>query len=205
MISDVRWMKLIFIHLMRWIVESVGECQEKLSILCLGLMGRLNWPQVRCSMIGMVKSRFPGPSSINWGYNISSHSDVKRDVLVTSCTMTFNRVKPRFTVPQFTGSLDLSGLNSIPWKYALFLNQCKMYPDLPYKMSNFCNGIFNSNSIERLHRIWILFQTPWVEQCRPGGDRNSHSFNDLRELQGKDHQQNRLITQWLPVVILWKG
>ena len=40
-------------------------------------------------------------------------------------------VKPRFTVPRFTGSLDLPGLNSNPRKQALYVNQCKVYPDIP--------------------------------------------------------------------------
>ena len=40
-------------------------------------------------------------------------------------------VKHRFTVPRFTGSLDLPRLNSIPRKQALCVNQCKMYPDIP--------------------------------------------------------------------------
>ena len=40
-------------------------------------------------------------------------------------------VKPRFTVPRFTGSLDLPGLNSIPRKQAFCVNQCKMHPNIP--------------------------------------------------------------------------
>ena len=40
-------------------------------------------------------------------------------------------VKPRFTVPRFTGSLNLPGLNSLPRKQALCVNQCKLHPDLP--------------------------------------------------------------------------
>ena len=39
--------------------------------------------------------------------------------------------KPPFNVPRFTGSLDLPGLNSIPRKQALCVNQCQMYPDIP--------------------------------------------------------------------------
>ena len=34
-------------------------------------------------------------------------------------------------VPPFTGSLDLPGLNSIPQKQALCVNQCMIYPDIP--------------------------------------------------------------------------
>ena len=40
-------------------------------------------------------------------------------------------VKPRFTMPRFTGSLDLLGINSIPLKQASCVNHCKMYPDIP--------------------------------------------------------------------------
>ena len=40
-------------------------------------------------------------------------------------------VKPRFTVARFTGSFNLPGLNSIPRKQAICVNQCKMRPDLP--------------------------------------------------------------------------
>lgn len=40
-------------------------------------------------------------------------------------------VTPRFTVPRFNGYLDLLGLNLLPRKQALRVNQCKLYPDLP--------------------------------------------------------------------------
>ena len=40
-------------------------------------------------------------------------------------------VKPRFTVPRFTGSLDLPGLIAMPRKQSLCVNQCKIYPDIP--------------------------------------------------------------------------
>ena len=39
-------------------------------------------------------------------------------------------VIPPFTVPRFTRSLNLLGLNSIPRKEALCVNQCKITPNL---------------------------------------------------------------------------
>ena len=55
------------------------------------------------------------------------------DILASqnSYNMDITTVKPRFTVPRFTGSLDLPGLNSNPRKQALYVNQCKVYPDIP--------------------------------------------------------------------------
>ena len=49
----------------------------------------------------------------------------------SSSLLNESTVKPRFTAPRFTGSLDLPGLNSIPLKLALCVDQCKMYPDIP--------------------------------------------------------------------------
>ena len=48
---------------------------------------------------------------------------------IVICKLT--TVKPRFTMPRFTGSLDLPGFNPHPQKHALRVNQFKMYPNLP--------------------------------------------------------------------------
>ena len=40
-------------------------------------------------------------------------------------------VKPRFTVPWYTWSFDLPGLNFFPTKPTLYVNRSKLYLDLP--------------------------------------------------------------------------
>ena len=47
------------------------------------------------------------------------------------CTLIHSTLKPRFNVPQITGSFDLLGPNSLPRKQTSYVNRCKFYPDLP--------------------------------------------------------------------------